>query len=107
MNEATTKHPRAINDEPLWSTYTREYILPGLVLSGMLYYLYRHVLYPGVELLRLSKEENCSDEESAECSEMIKRDHGHSSNENEESGSLRLLDQKEESDSKKKKQKIL
>lgn len=69
MNEASTKHPRAINDEPLWSTYTREYILPSLVFSGMLYYLWRHVLFSVVELCRQNKEGISSDEEGEESGE--------------------------------------
>lgn len=57
MNESVTSHPRAIEGEPLWVTYVREYILPSLVMCGMLYFLIFRVFLPMAELRRLMNQQ--------------------------------------------------
>lgn len=58
MDENTKINRRSIEGEPLWVTYAREYILPALVMCGMLYFLYFHVLAPMVELRQLTRSGN-------------------------------------------------
>lgn len=36
----------ATPDEPLWAHHVREYVIPVLVFSWMVYYLLRHVAVP-------------------------------------------------------------
>lgn len=55
--------PNSIEGEPVWATYTREYVLPGLLFCAMLYYLIRHVFMPAKDLRALQATLNAAGQE--------------------------------------------
>lgn len=46
----------AYEDEPHWAMVLREYVIPGAVFAGMLYYLLLHVLLPMRRLNRPTRQ---------------------------------------------------
>eukprot|EP00796_Vickermania_ingenoplastis_P004021 gene4021-2875_t len=70
---------RVIEGEAEWVTYTREYVLPGILFVAMVYYLVRHIVLPVRDLRTLQAELNSAGDDAedtnAEAVEDTKKDH--------------------------------
>lgn len=62
--------PNSIEGEAVWVTYTREYVLPGLLFCAMIYYLIRHVFMPVKDLRTLQATLNAAGQEEEEEEEL-------------------------------------